>query len=135
MAVRPVFQRDGEQLAVAVVVGVDECDILAVGIGRRVVERGGMIGGVVVGRVLFRNSLADSGPQLIVVAVELSPQEVEGDVVRAKGLGVLMGHLPGDGEGFERGEDGDLGAMELNTFINKICEEIRTKSLTQITVD
>lgn len=35
----------------------------------------------------------------------------------------------------KRGEDGDLGAMELNTFINKICEEIRTKSLTQITVD
>ena len=68
-----------------------------------------MIGGVVVGRVLFRNSLADSGPQLIVVAVELSPQEVEGDVVRAQGLGVLMGHLPGDGEGFERGEDGDRG--------------------------
>jgi threonyl-tRNA synthetase len=32
----------------------------------------------------------------------------------------------------KRGEDGDLGAMELNTFINKICEEIRTKSLTQI---
>jgi threonyl-tRNA synthetase len=32
----------------------------------------------------------------------------------------------------KRGEDGDLGAMDLNTFINKICEEIRTKSLTQI---
>ena len=32
----------------------------------------------------------------------------------------------------KRGEDGDLGAMELNTFINKICEEIRTKSLTQM---
>ena len=32
----------------------------------------------------------------------------------------------------KRGEDGDLGAMKLNTFINKICEEIRTKSLTQM---
>ncbi len=32
----------------------------------------------------------------------------------------------------KRGEDGDLGAMELSTFINKICEEIRTKSLTQM---
>ncbi len=32
----------------------------------------------------------------------------------------------------KRGEDGDLGAMELDTFINKICEEIRTKSLTQM---
>lgn len=32
----------------------------------------------------------------------------------------------------KRGEDGDLGSMELNTFINKICEEIRTKSLTQM---
>ena len=32
----------------------------------------------------------------------------------------------------KRGEDGDLGTMELQTFINKICEEIRTKSLTQI---
>ena len=34
----------------------------------------------------------------------------------------------------KRGEDGDLGSMELNTFINKICEEIRTKSLTQMTI-
>lgn len=32
----------------------------------------------------------------------------------------------------KRGEDGDLGTMELDTFINKICEEIRTKSLTQM---
>lgn len=32
----------------------------------------------------------------------------------------------------KRGEDGDLGSMELNTFIGKICEEIRTKSLTQM---
>lgn len=32
----------------------------------------------------------------------------------------------------KRGEDGDLGSMELATFINKICEEIRTKSLTQM---
>lgn len=32
----------------------------------------------------------------------------------------------------KRGEDGDLGSMELNTFINKLCEEIRTKSLTQM---
>lgn len=32
----------------------------------------------------------------------------------------------------KRGEDGDLGAMELATFINKLCEEIRTKSLTQM---
>lgn len=32
----------------------------------------------------------------------------------------------------KRGEDGDLGAMELSTFINKLCEEIRTKSLTQM---
>lgn len=32
----------------------------------------------------------------------------------------------------KRGEDGDLGSMELNTFLNKICEEIRTKSLTQM---
>ncbi len=32
----------------------------------------------------------------------------------------------------KRGEDGDLGSMELNTFVNKICEEIRTKSLTQM---
>ncbi|MCM1158819.1 MAG: threonine--tRNA ligase [Bacteroidales bacterium] len=31
-----------------------------------------------------------------------------------------------------RGEDGDLGAMELTAFIQKICEEIRTKSLTQM---
>lgn len=31
-----------------------------------------------------------------------------------------------------RGEDGDLGSMELNTFINQICTEIRTKSLTQM---
>jgi threonyl-tRNA synthetase len=31
-----------------------------------------------------------------------------------------------------RGEDGDLGAMSLDTFIQKICEEIRTKSLTQM---
>lgn len=35
----------------------------------------------------------------------------------------------------KRGEDGDLGSMELNTFINKICEEIRTKSLTQMDAD
>ena len=34
----------------------------------------------------------------------------------------------------KRGEDGDLGSMELNTFINKICEEIRTKSLTQMEI-
>ena len=32
----------------------------------------------------------------------------------------------------KRGEDGDLGSMELNPFVNKICEEIRTKSLTQM---
>lgn len=32
----------------------------------------------------------------------------------------------------KRGEDGDLGAMELKTFIDKICEEIRTKSLEQM---
>lgn len=32
----------------------------------------------------------------------------------------------------KRGEDGDLGAMALDTFIQKICEEIRTKSLTQM---
>lgn len=32
----------------------------------------------------------------------------------------------------KRGEDGDLGSMELATFINKLCEEIRTKSLTQM---
>ena len=32
----------------------------------------------------------------------------------------------------KRGEDGDLGSMELSTFIQKICEEIRTKSLTQM---
>ncbi len=32
----------------------------------------------------------------------------------------------------KRGEDGDLGAMELTTFISKLCEEIRTKSLTQM---
>lgn len=32
----------------------------------------------------------------------------------------------------KRGEDGDLGSMELNTFVNKICEEIRTKSLEQM---
>ena len=32
----------------------------------------------------------------------------------------------------KRGEDGDLGSMELSTFINKICEEIRTRSLTQM---
>lgn len=32
----------------------------------------------------------------------------------------------------KRGEDGDLGSMELAAFINKICEEIRTKSLTQM---
>ena len=32
----------------------------------------------------------------------------------------------------KRGEDGDLGSMELNTFISKICEEIRTKSLEQM---
>lgn len=32
----------------------------------------------------------------------------------------------------KRGKDGDLGAMELATFINKLCEEIRTKSLTQM---
>lgn len=31
-----------------------------------------------------------------------------------------------------RGEDGDLGSMELDTFINRICTEIRTKSLTQM---
>lgn len=35
----------------------------------------------------------------------------------------------------KRGEDGDLGSMEIHTFINKICEEIRTKSLTQMTID
>ncbi len=35
----------------------------------------------------------------------------------------------------KRGEDGDLGSMELSTFVNKICEEIRTKSLNQMTVD
>ncbi len=32
----------------------------------------------------------------------------------------------------KRGEDGDLGAMELSTFVNKICEEIRTRSLEQM---
>ncbi len=32
----------------------------------------------------------------------------------------------------KRGEDGDLGTMELTTFVNKICEEIRTKSLEQM---
>ena len=32
----------------------------------------------------------------------------------------------------KRGEDGDLGSIELNTFISKICEEIRTKSLEQM---
>lgn len=32
----------------------------------------------------------------------------------------------------KRGEDGDLGSMELDTFINKICEEIRTKSRVQM---
>ncbi|MCM1499870.1 MAG: threonine--tRNA ligase [Clostridium sp.] len=32
----------------------------------------------------------------------------------------------------KRGENGDLGAMELTAFINKICEEIRTKSLVQM---
>lgn len=32
----------------------------------------------------------------------------------------------------KRGEDGDLGSIELNIFISKICEEIRTKSLTQM---
>lgn len=32
----------------------------------------------------------------------------------------------------KRGEDGDLGSMELDTFINRICTEIRTKSLTQM---
>lgn len=32
----------------------------------------------------------------------------------------------------KRGEDGDLGSMELSTFINRICEEIRTKSRTQM---
>jgi len=35
----------------------------------------------------------------------------------------------------KRGEDGDLGAMELSTFVNKICEEIRTRSLTQMNAD
>ncbi|MBE5941677.1 MAG: threonine--tRNA ligase [Lachnospiraceae bacterium] len=32
----------------------------------------------------------------------------------------------------KRGEDGDLGAMELSTFVNKICKEIRTRSLIQM---
>lgn len=32
----------------------------------------------------------------------------------------------------KRGEDGDLGSMELDVFVNKICEEIRTKSLEQM---
>lgn len=32
----------------------------------------------------------------------------------------------------KRGEDGDLGSMGLETFVAKICEEIRTKSLTQM---
>ncbi len=32
----------------------------------------------------------------------------------------------------KRGEDGDLGSMELDTFVSKICEEIRTKSLEQM---
>ncbi len=32
----------------------------------------------------------------------------------------------------KRGEDGDLGSMELSTFVNKICEEIRTRSLEQM---
>ena len=35
----------------------------------------------------------------------------------------------------KRGEDGDLGAMELSTFVSKICEEIRTRSLTQMDAD
>ena len=35
----------------------------------------------------------------------------------------------------KRGEDGDLGAMELSTFVNKICEEIRTRALTQMNAD
>lgn len=35
----------------------------------------------------------------------------------------------------KRGEDGDLGSMELNTFVNKICEEIRTKSRIQMIND
>lgn len=35
----------------------------------------------------------------------------------------------------KRGEDGDLGAMDLNVFINKLCEEIRTKSLEQMNND
>lgn len=32
----------------------------------------------------------------------------------------------------KRGEDGDLGSMELDVFINKLSEEIRTKSLEQM---
>ncbi len=32
----------------------------------------------------------------------------------------------------KRGEDGDLGSMDLSTFVDKICKEIRTKSLTQM---
>ncbi len=32
----------------------------------------------------------------------------------------------------KRGEDGDLGSMELGAFVNKICEEIRTRSLVQM---
>ncbi|MDO5155293.1 MAG: threonine--tRNA ligase [Eubacteriales bacterium] len=32
----------------------------------------------------------------------------------------------------KRGEDGDLGSMELDTFVDKLCKEIRTKSLTQM---
>ncbi len=32
----------------------------------------------------------------------------------------------------KRGEDGDLGSMELSAFITKLCEEIRTRSLTQM---
>ncbi len=35
----------------------------------------------------------------------------------------------------KRGEDGDLGSMELSTFVSKICEEIRTRSLTQMNAD
>ena len=35
----------------------------------------------------------------------------------------------------KRGEDGDLGSMELSTFIDKICAEIRTRALTQMTAD
>ena len=46
---------------------------------------------------------------MVVVAVELSPQEVEGDVVRPKHLGVLVGNLSGDDEGLQRGEYGNRG--------------------------